>query len=155
MNEELKINGFITLELTRDGVLKDKREVKNLITTAGKAEVVNLCGNISSPDYFDYLALGTGTTPAAAADTTLETESSADGLARAAATVTSVTTTTANDTLQLVKEFTAGTGVTAAITECGILNKSSLGTLLGRQVFDAVNMVAGDVLTVTYRVKFA
>lgn len=153
MNETLKVKGLISLTLTdKDGNVKDKREVKNTITNAGLAQIALLAGDASAVP-FTYLALGTGTTAAAATDTTLETETSASGLARAAATVSRVTTTVTNDTLQLLKAFTAG--ASAAITECGILNDASDGTLLGRQVFSAVNVVSGDILTITYKVSFA
>jgi len=153
MNETLKVKGLISLELTdKDGNLKDKREIKNTITNTGLAQIALLAGDASAVP-FTYLALGTGVAAAAATDTTLGTESSASGLARAAATVSRVTTTVTNDTLQLLKAFTAG--ASAAITECGIFNDSSVGTLLGRQVFSAVNVVSGDILTITYKVSFA
>lgn len=153
MKDTLKLKGLISLKVTdKDGNLKDERLIKNTITNAGLAQIALLAGDASAVP-FTYLALGTGTTAAAATDTTLETESSASGLERAAATVSRVTTTVANDTLQLLHAFTAG--ASAAITECGIFNDASVGTLLGRQVFSAVNVVSSDVLTVTYRVSFA
>jgi len=58
------------------------------------------------------LAYGTGTTAAAAADTALQTE-----VARAAATITRITTSKTNVTCQWVHTITAG--VTQAITEGG------------------------------------
>lgn len=153
MKDTLKVKGLISLEVTdKDGNLKDKRLIKNTITNAGLAQIALLAGDASAVP-FTYLALGTGTTAAAATDTALETESSASGLERAAATVSRVTTTVTNDTLQLLNAFTAG--ASAAITECGIFNDASVGTLLGRQVFAAVNLVSSDVLTVTYKVSFA
>lgn len=153
MKDTLKLKGLISLKVTdKDGNLKDERLIKNTITNAGLAQIALLAGDASAVP-FTYLALGTGTTAAAATDTALETESSASGLERAAATVSRVQTTVSNDTLQLAKTFTAG--ATAAITECGIFNDASTGTLLGRQVFSAVNVVSSDVLTVTYKVSFA
>ena len=153
MNDKLKVKGLISLKVTdKDGNLKDERLIKNTITNAGLAQIALLAGDASAVP-FTYLALGTGTTAAAATDTALGTETSASGLARAAATVSRVTTTVSNDTLQLLHAFTAG--ASAAITECGILNAATDGTLLGRQVFAAVNVVSSDVLTVTYKVSFA
>jgi hypothetical protein len=153
MNDTLKLKGLISLTVTdKDGNLKDERLIKNTITSAGLAQIALLAGDASAVP-FTYLALGTGTVAAEAADTALGTETSASGLERAAATVSRVTTTVANDTLQLVKTFTAG--ATAAITEAGIFNDASAGTLLGRQVFSAVNVVSGDTLALTYKVSFA
>jgi len=153
MNESLKLQGLISLKVTdKDGNLKDERLIKNTITNAGLAQIALLAGDASAVP-FTYLALGTGTTAADAADTALETESSASGLARAAATVSRATTTVTNDTLQLLHAFTAG--ASAAITECGMFNDASVGTILGRQVFAAINVISGDIITITYKVSFA
>ena len=153
MNDTIKINGLIKLELTRDGKVIESREIKNTITNTGKAEAINLLGNVSSPTAFTYLAVGIGTTAADATDIALESEIVDSGLERAAATVTRQQTTVANDTLQLVKSWTV-TG-TKAVTEAGILNDASTGILLGRQVFSAINVVAGDTLALTYKVVLA
>ena len=153
MNDKLKVKGLISLKVTdKDGNLKDERLIKNTITNAGLAQIALLAGDASAVP-FTYLALGTGTTAANIADTALQTETSASGLARAAATVSRVTTTVTNDTLQLLKAFTSGASV--AVTECGMFNAASSGTILGRQVFAAVNVVSGDILTITYKVSFA
>jgi len=153
MNDTIKIKGFIKLELTRDGKVIDIREIKNTITNTGKAEAINLLGNVSSPTAFTYLAVGIGTTAADATDTALESEIVDSGLERAAATVTRQQTTVANDTLQLVKSWTVSG--TKAVTEAGVLNAASTGILLGRQVFSAINVVAGDTLALTYKVVLA
>ena len=119
----------------------------NLITTVGKGLVAGLInGDITN--FFDYIALGTGTNAAAAGDTALQTETSASGLARAATTNSRVTTDTTNDTARFVKVFTAGASV--AITEAGIFDASAAGNLLARQVFSAVNVVSGDTFTPTW-----
>jgi hypothetical protein len=132
-----------------DGELKESRVIKNLITDAGLAGAANRLGGIGTAA-FTYIALGTGVTAANAADTTLETELAVSGLSRVNATVSAVTTTVTNDTLQLANTFTV-TG-TAAITEAGILNAGAGGTLLSRLVFSAVNVINGDSLTVTYKI---
>jgi len=153
MNEGIKLRGLIKIDLIRDGKLIDTREIKNTITTAGLAEVANLCGNVASPAYFTYLALGLGTVAASSANTTLGSEILDSGLERASATVSRVTTTATNDTLQLLKEWTAS-GV-KAVTECGAFNDATTGEMLGRQVFAAINTVSGDTVQVTYKFIFA
>lgn len=125
------------------------RKVSNLITTAGKAGVAGLINGVIT-DFFDYIALGTGTTAADAADTTLQTESAASGLARALATLSRVTTDTSNDTARFVKAFTNTSAGSVAVTEAGILSASSTGTLLARQVFSAVNVAVNDSITLTW-----
>lgn len=130
------------------GIWSDSRLISNLTTTAGKAGVASRINGSGGAAAFTYIAVGTGTTAAAIGDTTLETELAASGLSRANATASIVTTDTTNDSARLVQTFTV-TG-TAAVTESGVLNASSGGTLLARQVFSAVNVVNGDSLQVTW-----
>jgi hypothetical protein len=128
-----------------------KRVIRNLVVTAGKAGVASRINGSGGEAAFTYIAVGTGTNAAAAGDTTLQTELAASGLSRASATASRVTTTVTNDTAQLVVTYTV-TG-TAAVTESGVLNAASTGTLLARQVFSAINVVNGDSLQITW--KFA
>lgn len=152
--KELLLQGKVTgsFRITvRDqwGRFKAIRQIKNLVVSAGKAGVASRINGSGAEAAFTYLAVGTGTTAAAAGDTTLEAEIVDSGLARAAATCTRVTTSVTNDTAQLDKTFSV-TG-TKAVTEAGALNAASTGTLLGRQVFSAVNVVNGDSLQITYK----
>lgn len=124
----------------------------NVVCNSGLAVASALLGNVSSPTAFTAIAVGTGATAASATDTALQTESTTGGMGRGAATASLVTTTVTNDTLQLVKTFTASASF--AITEEGILNNNvSGGTLLAHQVFSAVNLVSGDQLTITHKVQ--
>jgi len=154
MLDTFKLKGIINITLTdKDGNIKDERTIKNVITNASLAEISGLVGNTGSKTAFTYLAVGTGTTAAAATDTTLEAEIVDSGLERAAATVAQATTTQTNDTLRLTKAFTA-TG-SKAVTEAGALNAASSGTLLGHQVFAAINVVSSDILTIQYNFVFS
>ena len=124
------------------------------IPNAGLAEMSNLFSGESSPAAMTHIAVGTGDTAFAAADTTLETEITDSGLARVAATVTRVTTNVTDDTTQLVTTFTV-TG-TKTIKEVGILNASSTGDLGSRTVLETPkDVVNGSSYTVTYKVIFA
>jgi hypothetical protein len=123
--------------------------VANLVTSAGKAGIASRINGSGGEAAFTYIAVGTGTTAAAAGDTALQTESSTNGLSRANSTASRVTTTVTNDTAQLVNTFSV-TG-TVAVTESGVLNASSVGTLLARQVFSAINVVNGDSLQITWK----
>jgi len=125
----------------------------NLITNAGRALISGLINGSGSPAAATYIAVGTGTNAAAAGDTTLQTESSTSGLSRAAGTVSLVTTTVTNDTAQVTKTFSVTGSV--AVTEAGLLNASSSGTLLARQVFSAINVVNGDSLQITWKIQNA
>ena len=123
----------------------------NLIPTRGKQAIAEqIGGTTTSP--VTAIALGTGTTGAAAGDTTLETEIVADGGERGAASVSNVTVTTTNDAEQWQKTFSFTGSV--AVTEEGLLdNNAAGGVLLARQVFSAVNVVSGDSLQITHKVQ--
>jgi len=135
------------------GTWQTEKNVSNLITTAGRGLISGLINGSGSPAAATYIAVGTGTTAAAITDTTLQTETATSGLSRAAATVSLVTGSVTNDTAQMLKAF-AVTG-SVAVTESGIFNASSSGTMLCRQVFSAVNVVNTDTLTVTWQIKNA
>lgn len=129
------------------------RTIKNLVTNAGFAGIASRINGSGSEAAFTYIAVGTGTTAAAVGNTTLETEITDSGLPRANSTASRVTTTQTNDTAQLVNSFTV-TG-TKAVTESGVLNASSSGVLLCRQVFSAINVISGDSLQITWKIKAA
>lgn len=130
------------------GSWQNQKIVSNLVVTTGKALVAARLMGIGSPAAAIYIANGTGTTAAAAGDTALEAETAASGLARASDTPTAQTTDTTDDTARLSHAFSAGASV--AVTECGVLNAASNGTLLARQVFSAYNLVSGDTWTPTW-----
>ncbi|MFH1052750.1 MAG: hypothetical protein V1779_17660 [bacterium] len=154
LKEDVKISGLIEIVLKdKDGKIKEIRTIKNTITKAAFAVLSGLAGNVDSQDAFTYLELGTGTTAATADDTALETAITDSGLERAAASVSRVTTTNTNDTLQLTKTWTASGA--KAVTEVGAFNAASSGSMFGRQVFDVVNVPIGDQFTVTYKFKFS
>lgn len=137
----------------KDGNFKyDTGFINNTITNTGKAQIALLAGD-SSAVPFTYLALGTSNTAPSAGQTALIGEISTNGLQRASATVSRVTTTTTNDTLQLTNSFTASGSST--VEEVGIFNANSSGTMLGRALTGSKALVNGDQLVVTYQVIFA
>ena len=135
------------------GRMSSRVLVGNLVTYAGLAGIAGRIGASGAPAAFDYIATGTGTNAASTGDTTLQTELAASGLTRAQGTVSLVTTSQTNDTAKCSKTFTVTD--TVAVTECGLLNASSNGTLLGRNVFSAINVVNGDSLQIDYKVAVA
>ena len=71
----------------------------------------------------------------------------------AAVTVSRVTTTVTNDTARLVGTITEA--ATLAITESGVFNADTAGTMLCRQTFSAVNVLSGDSLQFTWSIACA
>jgi hypothetical protein len=147
----LILRGHIDI-VVRDafGRVKDERHIRNLVVDAGKAGVASRINGSGGEAAFTWIAIGTGATAANAADTTLQTEINTSGGQRANGAVSRITTDTTNDTAQVVVTF-AFTG-SFAVTEAGLLNASSAGTLLARQVFSAVNVANGDSLQVTWKI---
>ena len=150
---EIKVKGLVRLQVIKDGkVLQDTGEMENTITYTGLAQLALLAGDATAVP-FTYLAVGTSSTAAAATQTTLVAEITDTGLERAEATVSRVTTTQTNDTLQLTYTWTA-TGA-KTVEEIGIFNDASAGTMLGRKVTGALVLVDTATLVATYKVKFA
>lgn len=121
----------------------------HLIVTAGKNYVAATFNSSGEPENLKYHGFGTGSTAANVADTTLQTELTT----QYAVDSTRPTGSQANSTNTYT---TAGTlapdsGGTIAVTEWGLFSAASSGTLFDRQVFSAVNLVAGsDSLVTTY-----
>jgi len=142
MKEQIGIKGRLKVELIRDGKVIEKRKVDNIIVTTGKALVATLISG--SGTAFSHMAIGTGTTTAVVGDSSLETE---------AGRVTLTSKDTTANVISYIGDFPAGTG-TGSITEAGILNASSSGTMLNRTTFSAVNKTASDALKITWDVTF-
>lgn len=146
-NDSIKMKGKLNIVLTGpDGEVKDQREVDNLVVTVGKNFIASSMAKTTtnSPAAMTHMEVGTGTTAAAVGDTTLET-----AVASSRVTLTSTTVTT--NSVAYVASFPAGTG-TGALTEAGIFNASSAGTLLCRTVFSVINKGAADTLGITWTV---
>lgn len=149
----IKLSGQIDFEI-RDvnGKVRDKWTVYNSLMNAGFAQLALLAGDASAVP-FTYLELGTSSTAVAASQTALQSAITTNGLERAAATVSRVTTTQTNDTLQLVKTWTS-TG-SHTVEEVGVFNAASAGTMLARALTSTKVIVSGETITGTYKIKFA
>ena len=137
VNDLFNLKGRVSIELNGQTVQK----IDNLVVTAGKVFVASRMKDATATA-MSHMAVGTNSTAAAAGDTALGSES-----ARVALT----STTASSNTIIYVATFPAGTG-TAALTEAGILNASSGGTMLCRTVFTAVNKGSADSMTVTWTI---
>ena len=146
-NEKIIATGELKIVVTApDGTVKQEETVKNLVVTAGLGFIASRMKD-TTDTAMSHMAIGTGSTAAAAGNTTLGTES-----ARVALTSTTVTAAA----VAYVATFPAGTPASlTAITEAGIFNASSAGTMLCRTVFSVVNKDAGDTMSITWTVTMA
>ena len=143
INEDLKLRGDVAIVLKdKDGNVKDSREIHNLVVSSGLEFICSRMAGTSA-GVMSHMALGSGTTAAAAGDTDLQ---SILGSREA------LDSTTANsNTITYVSSFEAGEG-TGAVTEAGIFNASSSGTMLCHVIFPVVNKSADDTMSVTWTI---
>lgn len=139
--ETLKLKGELHVVLTRQDGAKEEFDFKNLVVDTGLNFIVSRMKDATATA-MSHMAIGSGTTAAAAADAALGSE-----LGRVSLTSTTVT----DNTVTYVASFPAGTG-TGAVTEAGLFNASSAGTMLCRTVFPVVNKQTGDSMTITWTV---
>lgn len=139
--EILKLKGELRVVLNKEDGTTEQFDHTNLVVNSGLNFIVERMAS-ANDSVMSHMAIGEDNTAAAAANTTLGNEAG-----RVALTSTTVST----NTVTYVATFGAGTG-TGAITEAGILNASSSGTLLCRTVFPVVNKQSGDSMTITWTV---
>lgn len=118
----------------------------DVLTNAGKGFITSTLASSTAK----YVAWGTGTTAAAATDTTIETESAE---ARVSGTQSQQTTTTTNDTYRVVGQITSSS--TQTIGNAGVLSASTGGTLVLHSNFTGVPLVSGDSINFTFNLKQA
>lgn len=147
--ESLKVKGRLSIVLRdKDGNVKDERDVDNLVVNAGLAYIISrMVGTAKS--VMSHMALGSGTTAAAASQTDLVSVLGS----REALDSTTIAGAN-NNQVVYVSSFEAG-DATGAVTEAGIFNAATAGDMLCRTVFPVVNKAADDALTVTWTITLS
>lgn len=119
-----------------------------VLVNTGKAIVTNyLAGGAATQP--KYIGWGTGAGTAAITDTTLFTENGS----RTTGTASQVTTTTTDDTFQVVGTLTAGSGLT--ITNAGTFDAVSSGNLFVKGDFTGLALASGDSIQFTIKTQFS
>lgn len=149
VNDKLKLTGKLNLVLKdKDGNVKDKREVKNLVVNTGLAFIASRMAG-TSKNVMSHMALGSGTTAASATQTDMISILGS----REALDSTTISGTN-NEKVVYVSSFEAG-DATGAVTEAGIFNASSGSDMLCRTVFSVVNKAADDTVSVTWTITLS
>jgi hypothetical protein len=146
INDNLKLRGNVALVLKdKDGNIKDSREINNLVVSAGLTFICSRMAGTSA-GVMSHMALGSSTTAASASQTDLVSIlGSREALD---------STSASSNTITYVSSFEAGEG-TGAVTEAGVFNAASSGTMLCRTVFPVVNKQADDTMSVTWTITLS
>lgn len=149
INENLKLSGQLNIVLKdKAGNVKDSVEIKNLVVNAGLAYIASRMTGTAKA-VMSHMALGSGTTAAAAAQTDLV---SILGSREALDSIT--ISGSNNEKVVYVASFEAG-DATGAVTEAGIFNAASSGDMLCRTKFNVVNKAADDTMSVTWTITLS
>lgn len=136
------LKGALKITLTdTSGNVKDEKNVNNLVVDSGLDFIISrMTGTAES--IMSHMAIGSGSTAAAGGDTTLGSE-----LERVAIT----SDDTSNNTITYTATFAGGIG-TGAVTESGLFNDPTAGTMLCRTVFGVVNKGVDDIMTINWTI---
>jgi hypothetical protein len=148
-NETIKATGQLNIVLTDSatGEIKYNTVIPNLVVSVGKSWIASRMKDTGIPTQMTHMAIGQGTNGTDTANTTLQSELGRVSLTTAGGTVTS-------NVVSYAASFGAGTG-TGAVTEAGIFNDGTTGTMLCRTVFPVVNKGANDSMSVTWTVTLS
>ena len=135
--DDLKMTGHLTIAIINAVV----QVVPNLVVTDGKEYVASRMKDTTKAA-MSHMAIGTGSTAAAASNAALGSEADRQAL---------TSTTVSGAVVTYVATFGPGNG-TGAITEAGLFNASSSGDMLCRTVFAVVNKGGSDSMTITWSV---
>jgi len=146
LNDSLKLKGRVGIVLKdKDGNVKETRDIDNLVVDTGLDYIASRMKDATATA-MTHMALGSGTTAASASDTDLGSILGSRELLDS--------TTVTDNTIQYVSSFEAG-DATGAVTEAGIFNASSGGSMLCRTVFSVVNKAADDTMSVTWTITIS
>lgn len=121
-----------------------------LLVNTGRAIITNRVKNgATGATEPNFVAWGTGAGTTGATDTTLFTETGT----RTTGTSTQQTTSTTNDTYQVVGTMTAGGALT--ITNAGLFDASTSGNLFIKGDFTGLVLASGDSIQFTIKAQFA
>lgn len=147
--ELIKPTGNLKITITNEsGEITKELSVNNTVVTSGKNWITARLKTASIPDEMSHMAIGTETTtiqadPVVVGDTTLGTQ-----LVRNTLDSTVIT----NNVITYTATFGPSETYIGAITEAGIFNAASGGTMLCRTKFGAVNKAAADTMTIIWTI---
>jgi hypothetical protein len=146
ITESIMAKGNLKVELLdSNGNIKDKREIKNLVVAVGKDYIVDRMQSNLSP-VMSHMAIGAvqGNVAPVTSQTALVDEVARVGLD---------SNTITNNTVTYVATFSGGVPLGGnTISEAGIFNEASGGTMLCRTRFNEVNKGNADIIVITWNI---
>lgn len=143
LQDKIQAKGVVYVTHTKADGTTYKYTFDNLVVTTGRNHIAARLGQATPPTAMSHMAIGAGVIAPALTDTQLGNQ-----LAR----VTLTSTTVTNNIVRYVASFAPGVG-TGAVTEAGIFNAATGGTMLNRVTFPVVNKESGDSIAVTWDVE--
>jgi hypothetical protein len=144
--DELKITGSVNVVIhDESGKQKENFTIPNLVVNTGLAYIASRMKDTTATA-MTHMGVGAGSTATAAGNTALGDQLGS----RVSLTSTTVTT----NQIAYVATFGVGVG-TGALTEAGIFNASTSGTMLCRTVFAVINKGASDTMTITWTITIS
>ena len=145
--DKFGVRGDVTIILRdKDGNIKERQEVRNLIVNVGYDFICDVIGNTTQPGDMHWTTIGTGAVAADPTDTTLGSD------------LVRVTNTYAHTPGQkdftMTADYAAGVG-DGAIAESGLLNAASAGTLLNRVTFAVITKGLSDTLQIVWTITLS
>ena len=142
----LKVTGSVNVVINDEcGKQKENFTIPNLVVDTGLAYIASRMKDATATA-MTHMGVGTGTTATAGGQTALVTPLGS----RVSLTSTTVTT----NSTAYVASFGAGVA-TGALTEAGIFNASTSGTMLCRTLFAVINKGAADTMTITWTITIS
>jgi len=138
LHDNFKMTGHLSIAINNSVV----QEVPNLVVTDGKEYVASRMKD-TTKTAMSHMAIGAGSTAAAAGDAALGSQAARNAL---------TSTTVSGTTITYTATFGAGIG-TGAITEAGLFNASSAGDMLCRTVFPVINKGVSDSCSISWSVS--
>lgn len=139
----IKAIGDVTLILNDiEGNIKEERYIPNLVVTVGREYIAARMA--TTPAIMSHMGVGSSTTAPAAGHTDLLSQLGTRAALDEAAVVS-------GNVVTYKSTFIPGNG-TGAITEAGIFNALSSGTMLARTTFAVVNKTVDDSLTIIWNI---
>ena len=148
-NELVNVKGFARVQLEKDGrIVGDSGWRKNTVVNLGfQYYIVGSIGGVGSSKQVSYMAIGTGTAPAAG-DTSLAGETGAR--------VTTTNSQVSSKTLQCTAQFAGSDmGSTCTIQNVALIDTSSGGTILCGTTYATSQWASNQNVNATYQLRFS